>query len=328
MLKFYSFLIGEDYDHVRNYQPASRKKIALLANCMCVPIILWFINGFMLVSQVMKLSIVNALITAFVVAFIVFLIERAVIMASGNKWITSFRITLGIVVAMLGSISLDEVVFRSDIDQQVSQLKEAEINKAANTTNVLHLQELNKQEQLVALKASQWNQALKEANNEADGTGGSGVANVGKIALLKMEIAAKKETEYKNENDKLTSLKTLIEQEKLKAQSTADNNFASSALLIRIKAMALLISKDSTMLFVYILFSVFLFMLEFLVVIIKMFSKNSIDEELEIAREIMIRNRTQKILDRSEKHYNPEAIIASLQNANSTLQIKSRAVLS
>ena len=132
MLKFYSLLIGENPAYTATFQPSSKRKIALYANCMLVPIILWFINGYLLVKDVLEGSIWTALLTATIIAFIIFLIERAVIMSNGSKWIAFFRVCLGLIVAMLGSIAMDEVVFKSDIDNKVAEYRTALIDDAAN----------------------------------------------------------------------------------------------------------------------------------------------------------------------------------------------------
>src|SRR5690606_12811114 len=110
MLKIYSIIIGENPNYTALFQPASKRKIALYANCLLVPIILWFINGYLLVKNVLEGSIFIALLTALIAASIIFLIERAIIMSNGSKPIFWFRIILGFIVATLGSISMDEVI--------------------------------------------------------------------------------------------------------------------------------------------------------------------------------------------------------------------------
>jgi len=57
--------------------------------------------------------------------------------------------------------------------------------------------------------------------------------------------------------------------------------------------------------------------LEFLVVLIKIGSKNSIDEDLEKAREVLLRAKIKKTIDRSEIFFHPEQLVQSVQKANS-----------
>ena len=316
MLKFYSIIIGENPKYTAAFQPSSKRKIALYANCLLVPVILWFINGYLLVKNVLEGSMFTALLTAFISGFIIFLIERAIVMSNGSKPIFWFRIILGFVIASLGSISLDEVIFKHDIDNQVALHKQTEIDNAVQKVEQQYENQITKQESIVNQKAFEWNQSLKDAKSEADGTGGSKQKMVGKIALLKMDIASKQQSDYQKENDKLEEIIVLMDTAKNNAKLKAESDFNGNALLARIRAMFDLIAKDKFMLGVYILFTLFLFCLEFLVVLIKIGSKYSIDEELEKARENLLRAKTQKTLDRSAIFYQPEHHVQSVQNPN------------
>jgi len=316
MLKYYSIIIGENPNYTASFQPASKRKVALYANCLIVPVILWFINGYLLVRNVLEGNIFTSILTAFIAAFIIFLIERAIVMSNGSKPIFWFRIFLGIIVASLGSISLDEVIFKNDIDNQVAYYKQSEVDSAVHKVESDYANQINLQQAIVNQKGFEWNQSLKDAKGEADGTTGSHQKQVGDITILKMNIADKQETDYNSENSKLLALKTSMETAKEKAKLKYEAGFKGNALLVRIRAMFDLIAKDKFMLGVYILFTLFLFCLEFLVVLIKIGSKNSIDEDLEKAREMLLRTKTQKTLDRISIFYQPEHFVPSVQSAN------------
>lgn len=316
MLKFYSILIGENPKYTATFQPASKRKVALYANCLLVPVLLWFINGYLLITNVLEGSLVAALITALIAAFIIFLIERAIVMSNGSKPIFWFRIILGFIVASLGSISLDEVIFKHDIDNQVAYYRQSEVDSAVHKVQRDYQNQIDQQQAIVNQKAFDWNQSLKDVKSEADGTGGSHQKLVGKITDLKMRIADQHKDVYQTENNKLTLLKSAADTAIANAKLKAIADFKGNALLVRIRAMFDLIARDRFMLGVYILFTLFLFCLEFLVVLIKVGSKYSIDEELEKAREQLLRAKTKKTLDRSEIFFQPENHIPSVQNAN------------
>ena len=135
-----------------------------------------------------------------------------------------------------------------------------------------------------------------------------------------MNIASKFESDYNIEKNKLALLISSQEAAKTFAKAKAEVNFNGNALLMRIRAMFELIAKDKFMLGVYILFTLLLFCIEFLVVLIKVGSKNSFDEDLEKARETLLRIRTRKILDRSEIYVNPELIAPSVKYANAAIK--------
>lgn len=67
---------------------------------------------------------------------------------------------------------------------------------------------------------------------------------------------------------------------------------------------------------VYILFTSLLFMIEFMVVIIKMDSKKSIDEEMEEARIELLRTKTRKTVGRAHVLYDVEQYIPAVSKAN------------
>jgi hypothetical protein len=215
---------------------------------------------------------------------------------------------------------MDEVIFRQDIDNQVVVYRQNAINDAVKKIEENFDIQIETQKAIVAQKATEWNQALKDAKSEADGTGGSRQKQVGKIALLKMSIASSLESDYVSENLKLAALKSNLEADKINAKQKAESDFNGNALLIRIRAMFDLINQDKFMKGIYILFTLFLFCLEFLVVLIKAGSKNSIDEDFEKARELLLRAKTQKTLDRSEIYFKPENFLPSVQQANAMMK--------
>jgi hypothetical protein len=319
MTKFYSILIGENPDYTANFQPSSKRKIALYANCLLIPVILWFINVYLLVLEVLESGHLLAFISAFAAAFIIFLIERAILMSNGSKLIVGFRIVLGFLMALLGSISLDEVVFKADIDNQMTIYKQEASDNASKNIENKYQNVLEQQAALVNQKANDWNEALRDAKSEADGTGGSKQRMVGKIALLKISVANEQAAEYQKEKSQLEILRNAAELAKKEAKLKAEADFNTSAILTRIRALFDLVFKDRLMAIIYIAFTLFLFCLEFLVVIIKTSSKKSIDEELELAREMLVRLKTQKTIDRNGLFYRPENYAPVVQEVNRLL---------
>lgn len=320
MLKLASLLIGENPARTALFQPASQRKIQLLASCLLIPVVLWFLNGYLLVSQVLRGGLVAALLTATIAALVIFLIERSVIMAKGSRAITIFRFLLGIVVALLGSVSLDEVVFQQDIDTQVATYKAAYVSAAQARGDSSFRVQTSIQEQLVSSKYQAWQQALIQANGEADGTSGSGIAKVGRIAQLKLNVAAAYAKEYDQERTKLEALNQASKANLDAKGKEAGQAFKDNALLLRLRAMHALVKQDTYMLGLYVIFTAFLFFLEFIVVIIKTFSTKSIDEELEETKDALIRLKAQRALDGAVAYFEPEAYDSRIRTAKDALE--------
>jgi hypothetical protein len=305
MMKIYCKILGEDFNYVNQFQPSGKRKIALLANCLMVPVILWMITGYLLVHNVLGNSFPIAIFSALIISFIIFLIERAIIMSTGSIMIVIFRIGLGLGIAFLGAISIDEALFKNDIDHKMAEYKKNASQNAEQKIDQDWIEKINRQQAIVNNKSTLWNQALDDAKREADGTGGSKTRNVGTITRLKIQAASYLEKDYKIENNMLESMNKEYRLERTNASNNAAGNFKEEALLLRIEAMFDLIRTNSYMRIVYIVFTIVLVFLEVMVLTIKMCNKKSIDEELELAREELIRNRTQKALSHKLVNYNP-----------------------
>src|SRR5258705_13352871 len=119
MLKTACFFSGDNYNLVAADTPASKKKVVAMALAMMVPTLIWVFNGFMLSHQVLQANLGWSILTGVICGMIIFMIEKLIIMANGNGSLTFFRICIGLIVALLGSVAVDEVVFEDDIDISV-----------------------------------------------------------------------------------------------------------------------------------------------------------------------------------------------------------------
>ncbi|MEP3387826.1 MAG: DUF4407 domain-containing protein [Reichenbachiella sp.] len=129
MLKFFSALLGEDYEMLEGETPWSKKKILLMGSLLFVPVILWFFQGYLLTTNILKQGAWLGLLVGTIGAAIIFIIERSIIMMrTSNRAVTWFRYGLGLVIALIGSIILDEIIFSSDIDNHMCQYRESKLS--------------------------------------------------------------------------------------------------------------------------------------------------------------------------------------------------------
>jgi len=294
MLKIACLITGDNYKSVAADTPASKKKIIAMSLAVMVPTLVWLFNGFMLSSQVLQTRVGWAILTAIVCGSIVFLVEKLIIMANGNGWLSLFRICIGLVVALLGSISLDEVIFKDDIDFSVAKIKqEAVVNaKTIENTTFSKLHNLANLDAEIQKAQIIFNHSDEIATAEADGSGGTGNRGIGNIAKLKYKKALDRKEEL---NKLLLKKQRFID---LKDSSVhisgvrASLAFNEHALLIRIRAMFQLIKDNGFMMFVYVLFTTLLFFFEFLVVILKLtWKKTNYEYKMEMIEEIGARRR-------------------------------------
>ena len=285
MLKTACFFTGDNYTLVAVDTPASKKKIVAMALAMMVPVLIWVFNGFMLSFQVLNTGLGWALLTAIVSGTIVFMIEKLIIMANGNVWLTFFRVLIGLIVGLLGSIAIDEVVFKNDIDISVASLKETNII-AAKKSAAAEFMDLNNYTNIdKGIEDAKGNFDTAEANAvaEADGTNGTKTRGLGGIAKLKLQKANERKADLGNMVDKKRILNVAKDSLVNIAELRAKKSFNEHALLIRIKALFQLVSEDGYMLTIYALFTLLMFFFEFLVVILKLtWKKTNYERRLEM----------------------------------------------
>lgn len=319
MLKFYCGITGDDVNLLKADTPESIKKVAALASTVFIPTIIWVIIGYLMVSVVLKGNILAAIITSFVMGMLIFLIEKNIIMAHTSRAIKTFRIALGIVISLLGAVCLDEVIFKPDIDQQLSEMNRISI--AANLARVdnSYRDVLSTKQMDVNKKYAVWQQALINATKEADGSGGSGRKGVDAITIIKLNAADICKGDYEKTKLEFEALNTKLDLEKIAVQTSVQNSFQDAALLNRIKALFRLVFSNWAMGIIYLLVTALLFFMEFLVVFLKnAWPQTNYERKLELIEEIG-RKRMDKVRQNDISHFEAGKVYPSYKNAKEEL---------
>lgn len=324
MLKIACTLTGDNYQLVVMDTPASKKKIIAMALAMMVPVLIWIFNGFMLSWQVLETGLVWAIATGVVCGLIIFIIEKLIVMANGNRWLSLFRISIGLIVAALGSIAIDEVVFKKDIDISVAKQKESAVQES-RVQAIADFEKENGYSQLnddITRVTASVEAAEKAVIDEANGTYGTGVRGAGIITQLKEGKAAARREDLQ----KLLAQKEMLEKDKQNKTTDAGKNrkatYHENALLIRIKALFSLIAEDRYMLIIYILFTLLLFFFEFLVVVLKLtWKKTHYELRMQMIEDIG-RKRMEFLLQKNSPLSDPGLFMPEYAAARNAILVK------
>jgi len=320
MLKIFSTLIGENPKYVAQFSPTGKRKVVLYASAMLVPVALWFVNGFLMVHEILEGSLSEALLTGTFIAGLIFIIERCIIMSNGSKVIMRFRIFMGFIIALLGAICLDEMLFKNDIELKLAEYKSKAMEKGSEDASVDAEERILILSAEVDIKRTNWMEAQTLAAGECDGTSGSRIAKRGPICEMKMEIAKELKTDYDRALLVLTSLQLTRDSVRTQAQLTAGQAFNDKGLLIRMQALFDLIWHEPIILGVYILFTLLIFCLEFLVILIKVYSKDSPDEELEKIRNQAMKVKVATLLERTDQYRSPQELMNRMQRTQEVIK--------
>lgn len=141
-LKIGCFLTGYNYTIVKSSSEASAKTVKKYLSAILIVCIIWGFIGYSFAERYLGTDIITSSIVAFVMVVIVIHIERQIILSMGKNWlIPFFRILIGIVMAMIGSIIIDQIIFKEDVEKQ----KISNIQEEVNTILTSKTKELDNQ---------------------------------------------------------------------------------------------------------------------------------------------------------------------------------------
>ncbi|HXF90627.1 MAG TPA: DUF4407 domain-containing protein [Candidatus Nitrosotenuis sp.] len=129
ILKIGCFLTGRNHLIVKNCSEASAKSVKKYLAAILIVSILWGFIGYTFTQRYIKGDFTTSLAVAAVLVFIVIHIERQIILSIGkNRLARAFRVIIGIVMAIIGSVIIDQMLFREDIEKKNISNIQAEVN--------------------------------------------------------------------------------------------------------------------------------------------------------------------------------------------------------
>jgi len=155
-LKLGCFLTGHNYTIVKNSSEASSKSVKKYLSAILIVSILWGFIGFVFSQRYLKTGIYGSAVVAIVMVIIVVQIERQIILATGKVWLArSFRLVIAVVMAIIGSVIIDQIIFKEDVEKlKISNIQE-EVNKILPFKTAQLDMEINALDSLINKKDSE-----------------------------------------------------------------------------------------------------------------------------------------------------------------------------
>lgn len=154
-LRFGCFLTGYNYQLVTGSSEVAVKSVKRNTSALLIVCILWAFIGYTFASRYLKCNVLPSLVGALVMCVVVVQIERQIILATRpDRMLYIFRSVIAVVMALLGSIIMDQIIFKEDIeraktasmDNEVDSLvqkRTAALQKQIRDVNTLLLQTQN-----------------------------------------------------------------------------------------------------------------------------------------------------------------------------------------
>lgn len=128
-LRFGCFLTGYNYHIVMASSEVSAKTVKRYTSAMIIVCILWAFVGFTFTQRYIKADLLGSIVGSIVMCVIIIQIERQIILSvHKNRFLYSFRAVIAIMMAALGSIIIDQLIFKEDIEQKKIMLLDAKVN--------------------------------------------------------------------------------------------------------------------------------------------------------------------------------------------------------
>jgi len=128
-LKIGCYLTGYNYTIVKNSSEATARTVKKYFSALLIVSILWGFIGYSFAQRYLDAGIPASSVIALVMIFIVIQVERQIILSSGrNRLVPVFRVLIGVVMAVIGSVIIDQIIFKDDIEKGRISNIQTEVN--------------------------------------------------------------------------------------------------------------------------------------------------------------------------------------------------------
>jgi hypothetical protein len=129
-IKFGCFITGYNYRIIKNSSEGSAKAVKKYLSAILIISMLWGFIGYAFTQRYLHGNKTTCVIGAIVMVIMVIQVERQIILTIGkNRWARTFRVIIGLVMAIIGSVILDQIIFKDDIEKQKMQNVIVEVDK-------------------------------------------------------------------------------------------------------------------------------------------------------------------------------------------------------
>lgn len=121
-LKAGCFITGYNYSILRNCSEVAKKTVKKYTAAMVIMCLLWGLIGYSFSSRYLHSSALTSLASALLFILVIIQIERQVIMQTmKNNSLQLFRAVIAIMMAFIGSLIIDQIIFKDDIELEKEQ---------------------------------------------------------------------------------------------------------------------------------------------------------------------------------------------------------------
>jgi hypothetical protein len=130
-IKFGCFLTGYNYSIVHNSSEVAAKAVKRYTAAMLIVCIIWSFIGYTFTERYLQGQTLGSIAGAAVLVIIIIQIERQIILSvTPSKWLYFFRGVIAMMMAIIGAIIIDQIIFKEDIELEKITFIEERVKKS------------------------------------------------------------------------------------------------------------------------------------------------------------------------------------------------------
>lgn len=232
--RFFIFCGGFDAKTASDCDAASIQKLKILGSMVLIPVIIGFFSFSYATYKISGGNQTMAFIGGAVWAFVIFLIDRAIIGYAKPGFSLGMigRFLLAIVIALTVSLPLELLVFQDAIIEQHN----SELVTLQDATKAKYNDKITDVKQPLIEKEKAVNELYEDYRDESDGSGGTLNRGIGPVALAKYKVWQEAKTAFENEKEEVLREVRILKSEQ-RAEEIQNKKSNARGLLGDIRAL-------------------------------------------------------------------------------------------
>ena len=130
-IRFGCFLTGYNYRIVSNSSEVTAKAVKRYTSAMLIVCIIWAFIGYVFTDRYLHGGKVGSIAGSIILVIIIVQIERQIILSiDPSKWLYVTRGVIAVMMAIIGTIIIDQIIFKEDIELEKITSIEERVKKA------------------------------------------------------------------------------------------------------------------------------------------------------------------------------------------------------
>lgn len=166
-LRFGCFLTGYNYGLLKSCSEVAAKTVKRYASALIIICIQWSFVGYKFTERYLSAGLLGSVAGGLVFMLIIIQVERQIIMSfSKGKLLYWFRGLIAVIMAVLGAIIIDQIIFKQDIEQKKILTLDEKVDKIYPAKARELQNQIRSLDSTINVKEIEWNRLSEEISQK------------------------------------------------------------------------------------------------------------------------------------------------------------------